>query len=71
MSDNSAADKDWKEAEFRAKVLAELPEQLTEGDVEWAMGKLNISRATVFRLAKQFREDARTSALLPNLAILA
>ena len=66
MSDNSAADKDWKEAEFRAKVLAELPEQLTEGDVEWAMGKLNISRATVFRLAKQFREDARTSALLPN-----
>ncbi|WP_290558171.1 DDE-type integrase/transposase/recombinase [Aestuariivita sp.] len=66
MSDNSVADKDWEEAEFRAKVLAELPEQLTEGDVAWAMRQLDVSRATVYRLAKQFREDARTSALLPN-----
>lgn len=30
------------------------------------MGQLDVSRATVYRLAKQFREDARTSALLPN-----
>ena len=66
MSDNSVADKDWEEAEFRAKLLAELPEQLTEGDVAWAMQQLDVSRATVYRLAKQFREDARTSALLPN-----
>lgn len=66
MSDNSAADKDWEEAEFRANVLAELPEQLTEGDVAWAMRQLDVSRATVYRLAKQFREDTRTSALLPN-----
>jgi putative transposase len=47
-------------------VLAELPEQLTEGDVSWAMRQLDVSRATVYRLAKQFREDARTSALLPS-----
>jgi putative transposase len=66
MSDNPVADQDWEEAEFRARVLAELPEQLTEGDVEWAMRQLDVSRATVFRLAKQFRDDARTSALLPN-----
>jgi putative transposase len=66
MSDNSVADKNWEEAEFRARVLAELPEQLTEGHVEWAMRQLDVSRATVFRLAKQFREDARTSALLPD-----
>lgn len=66
MSDNPAADEDWEEAEFRARVLAELPEQLSEGDVAWAMRQLNVSRATVFRLAKQFREDARTSALLPS-----
>jgi len=66
MSDNPAPDQDWEEAEFRARVLAELPEQLAEGDVEWAMRQLNVSRATVFRLAKQFRDDARTSALLPN-----
>ena len=66
MSDNPVADKDWEEAEFRARVLAELPEQFTEGDVAWAMRQLDVSRATVYRLAKQFREDARTSALLPN-----
>ena len=66
MSDNSVADKDWEEAEFRARVLAELPEQLSESDVEWAMRQLGVSRATVYRLARQFREDARTSALLPN-----
>ncbi|MEQ8376582.1 MAG: Mu transposase C-terminal domain-containing protein [Hoeflea sp. D1-CHI-28] len=66
MSDNPVADQDWEQAEFRARVLAELPEQLTEGDVSWAMRQLNVSRATVFRLAKQFRDDARTSALLPN-----
>lgn len=66
MSDNPVAGQDWEEAEFRARVLAELPEQLTEGDVDWAMRQLDVSRATVYRLARQFREDARTSALLPN-----
>jgi len=66
MSDNPAPDQDWEEAEFRARVLAELPEQLSESDVEWAMRQLGVSRATVYRLARQFREDARTSALLPN-----
>lgn len=66
MSDNPVADKDWAEAEHRAKVLEELPEQLTPGDVEWAMRQLDVSRATLFRLMRQFREDGRTSALLPN-----
>ena len=31
MSDNFPADKDWEEAEFRARVLAELPVQLSSG----------------------------------------
>lgn len=66
MSDNSFVDKDWEEAEFRAKVLAELPEQLTQGEVERAMRLLDVSRATLFRLMKHFREDGRTSALLPD-----
>lgn len=66
MSDNFLADKDWEEAEFRAKVIAELPTQLTQGNVDWAMCQLNVSRSTLFRLVKQFREDGRTSALLPN-----
>jgi putative transposase len=34
MSDNFPADKDWEEAGFRARVLAELPAQLTQGSVE-------------------------------------
>ncbi|MGX0878790.1 putative transposase [Roseovarius sp. MBR-154] len=64
MSDNFPADKDWEEAERRAQVIAELPVQLTQGDVDWAMRQLNVSRSTLFRLVKQFREDGRTSALL-------
>lgn len=66
MSDNPVADKDWEQAELRAKVLAELPERLTAGDVAWAMRQLGVSRATVYRLAKQFRENSRTSSLLPG-----
>ena len=63
MSDNPAADKDWEEAEFRAQVLAKLPDQLSPGTVEWTMGHLEISRATLFRPLKQFRADGRTRAL--------
>ena len=66
MSDNPEADKDWEGAAFRAQVLAQLPAQLTRGEVDWAMRQLNVSRATLFRLMKQFREERRTSALLPN-----
>ena len=65
MSDNFTTDKNWKEAERRAKVLAALPEQLEQSDVELATVELGISRATLFRWMKQFREDGRTSALLP------
>ena len=64
MSDNFPADKDWEEAERRAQVIAELPVRLTQGNVDWAMRQLNVSRSTLFRLVKQFREDGRTSALL-------
>ena len=66
MSDNFPTDKDWEEAEYRARVIGELPAQLTQGNVDWAMRQLNVSRSTVFRLVKQFREDGRTSALLPD-----
>ena len=66
MSDNFLADKDWEEAEYRAQVLAELPAQLTRGNVDWAMRELDVSRSTLFRLVKQFRQDGRTSALLPD-----
>uniref|UniRef100_UPI003517B6F4 Mu transposase C-terminal domain-containing protein n=1 Tax=Pararhodobacter marinus TaxID=2184063 RepID=UPI003517B6F4 len=45
-------------------LIAELPVQLTQGNVDWAMRELNVSRSTLFRLVKQFREDGRTSALL-------
>lgn len=65
MSDNFVADKDWKEAERRAKVLAALPEQFGQGDVEQATTELGISLATLFRWVKQFWEDGQISALLP------
>lgn len=60
MSDNPIADKDWEEAEFRARALSELPERLSPSAVERAMHQLNVSRSTLFRLVKQFREDGRT-----------
>ena len=56
MSDNFPADKEWNAAEHRAKVLADLPEQLTQGDAERAMRQLDVSRATLFRWLKKFRE---------------
>ncbi len=66
MSDNFSADKEWDAAERRAKVLADLPEQLTQVDVEAAMRQLDVSRATLFRWLKKFRDDGRTSALFPS-----
>lgn len=64
MSDNLVADKEWEEAERRAVVLAKLPDQLTQDDVNSATRELDVSRATLFRLVKRFRKDRRTSALL-------
>ena len=66
MSDNFVADKDWNAAERRAQILAELPEQLNPADVEQAMCELDVSRATLFRWLKKFRDDGRTSSLLPG-----
>jgi putative transposase len=48
MSDKFLADKDWEEAECRARVLAELSAQLTQGNVDWAMRELDVSRSTLF-----------------------
>lgn len=66
MSDNLLNDKHWKEAERRVQVLKMLPEQLSPGDIQAAMNALGVSRATVFRLVKRYREDQRTSAILPR-----
>jgi len=66
MSDNFLTDKEWNTAERRVKVLADLPDQLGQGDVEQAMRQLDVSRSTLFRLLKKFRDDGRTSALLPS-----
>lgn len=66
MSDNYLPDEEWNAAEHRAQVLADLPEQLAQLDVERAMRQLDVSRATLFRWLKKFRENGRTSALLPS-----
>jgi putative transposase len=56
----------WNAAERRAAALARLPERLSEIDVEAACAALGVSRATLFRWLKRFRDEGRTSALLPR-----
>jgi putative transposase len=66
MSDNPLRDKAWEDAEHRVAVLAGLPERLGAEDVARAMRQLNVSRSTLFRWIKRYREDGRTSTMLPS-----
>lgn len=66
MSDNPLRDKEWEDAEHRVAVLASLPKRLGVEDVALAMRQLNVSRSTLFRWIKRYREDGRTSTMLPS-----
>jgi len=66
MADHEESDQQWREALRRADILSKLSERPGDADVRDAMGKLGISRATLFRWLKWFRQDCRTSALLPR-----
>ncbi|MEE4212813.1 MAG: helix-turn-helix domain-containing protein [Parvularcula sp.] len=66
MSDNSLRDKAWEVAEHRVAVLASLPERLGAEDIAQAMRQLDVSRSTLFRWIKRFREEGRTSTMLPS-----
>lgn len=66
MSDQIGNEERWREARRRAEVLGRLPDRPGEGEVRSAIGELGISRATLFRWLKRFRQDNRTSTLLPG-----
>jgi putative transposase len=56
----------WAAAERRAAVLVKLPERPSAAEVRTACVALGVSRATLFRWLKRYRETGRTSALLPR-----
>lgn len=66
MSVQIVKEQRWREAYRRAEVLGKLPDRPGEAEVRSAIGELGISRATLFRWLKRFRQDNRTSTLLPG-----
>lgn len=63
-ADQEQNEQRWREARRRADVLSQLPERPDNAEVRDAMAKLGISRATLFRWLRLFRQDKRTSTLL-------
>ncbi len=66
MVDSMVDELDWQEARRRADILSKLPDRPCDAEVRAAMNALAISRATLFRWLKRFRQDERTSTLLPG-----
>ena len=66
MSGGMENEQRWREARRRAEILARLSDRPGEAEVQSAIGELGISRATLFRWLKRFRQDDRTSTLLPR-----
>jgi putative transposase len=65
--DHERADREvWAAAERRAAVLGKLPERPSDAEVRTACATLEVSRATLFRWLKRYRDTGRTSALLPR-----
>jgi len=65
--DSSSTDSEaWAQARYRAEILSKLPERPGDAEVRDAMRALRISRSTLFRWLKRFRQDDRTSTLLPR-----
>jgi transposase-like protein len=57
--DNERADREvWAATERRAAVLVKLPERPSEAEVRTACSALGVSRATLFRWLKRYRETA-------------
>lgn len=56
----------WAQARSRAEILAKLSDRPDDAELREAMRALGISRATLFRWLKRFRQDDRTSTLLPR-----
>jgi putative transposase len=56
----------WAEARRRAQILSNLPERPGDAEVRNAISALGVSRSTLFRWLRQFRQDDRTTTLLPR-----
>jgi putative transposase len=63
----SASDNDWGVALQRETIIRPLTEQprLTEEDILAATARLQMSRATLYRLVSRYRQRPQTSSLLP------
>jgi len=65
---STISDAEWALAKRRARVLAELVsnKECSHAIINRACATLRVSRAMMFRLLARYREDQRTSALLPK-----
>ncbi|MEP9357102.1 Mu transposase C-terminal domain-containing protein [Xanthobacter sp. KR7-65] len=66
MNDDGIDPEAWAQARHRAEILSKLSKHLGDAEVRDALNALGVSRATLFRWLKRFRQDDRTSTLLPR-----
>jgi putative transposase len=64
--DSNTDSEEWVQARRRAEILSKLPERPGTAAVHAAVSALGVSRSTLFRWLKRFRQDNRTSTLLPR-----
>lgn len=61
---NEAGDREWESAVARAEVLRRLPSRPSPGEIADAMAELGVSRSTLFRWLKLFRDEERAAVLV-------
>ncbi|OYZ82691.1 MAG: hypothetical protein B7Y12_02480 [Rhizobiales bacterium 24-66-13] len=61
---NEAGDREWESALARAEVLRRLPGRPSPGEIADAAAELSVSRSTLFRWLKLFRDDERAAVLI-------
>lgn len=61
---NEVSDREWEGAVARAEVLRRLPNRPSPGEIADAAAELGVSRSTLFRWLKLFRDDERAAALI-------
>ncbi|MFT0860364.1 Mu transposase C-terminal domain-containing protein [Ancylobacter sp. G4_0304] len=66
MNDDDIDPEAWAQGRHRAEILSNLSKHLGDAEVRDALNALGVSRATLFRWLKRFRQDDRTSTLLPR-----
>lgn len=66
MNDDGIDPEAWAQARHRAEILSNLSKHPGDAEVRDALNALGVSRATLFRWLKRFRQDDRTSTLLPR-----